>query len=182
VRHFPLVGYSEDFCNLGGAPKREHAAQWHAVGGRITSYASPHTGPESPDLARRNHGMLLYKAWYDGSGNYIYYEAAGPDIWNDFGDHFRNFNMVYPTRGGVIDTIAWEGFREGIDDVRYATHLKMLAAQAIDGNNVDAVYAGKKALMWLELLDEKSVDLNTMRGEMINYILKLTGILEGGKS
>ena len=27
--------------------------------------------------------------------------------------------MAYPTVDGMIDTIAWEGFREGVDDVRY---------------------------------------------------------------
>ena len=53
----------------------------------------------------------------------------------------------------------------------------MLAAEAMAGGNVDAVYFAKKALLWLELHDEKSGDLNAMRTEMINYIMQLNDML-----
>jgi len=175
--HFNLAGYAEEISNYPGLIKRENAAKWHALGHCIMSYASPHTGPENPEFSRRNHGMLLYKAWYDGSGNFQYYDR---DSWNDFTGEYRRLNIVYPTQNGVIDTIAWEGFREGIDDVRYATLLKMLAEEAIATKKVDTVYAGKKALIWLELFDEKTAGLDTMRLEMINYILDLQERLAGG--
>jgi len=87
-------------------------------------------------------------------------------------------NLVYPTSSGVIDTIAWEGFREGIDDVRYATKLKQEAAKAISTGKVEAVYTAKKALMWLELLDETTADLNAARMEMIEHILKIQTAME----
>jgi hypothetical protein len=115
----------------------------------------------------------MYKAHCDGTFNYIWYEG-GQNIWNDFTNKtFRCFNMVYPTQNGVIDTLAWEGFREAIGDIRYATQMKMLAEKAIASGNVDARYAGKRALQWLEWVDEKTADLNTVRLEMINYILEL---------
>ena len=173
--HLKFAAYNEDFVNIPGDISRDRAAKWHAVGARITNYASPHTGPENPDFMRRIHGLQLYKANYDGLGNYI----VSCNEWNDFlGEeyNYRQFNMTYPTRDGVIDTLAWEGMREAVDDVRYATLLKTLAAKAIATGKTEAQYAGRQALKWLELLDENSADLNTARLEMINYILKLSEV------
>jgi len=181
-RHFDMAGFAIDYANHGGWPSREKAARWHAIGAKIASYAGPHTGPENPDVFRRMEGLARYKAHYDGSFNYLYYRALHPtlhekhkaNVWNDMmGGPFRPFNLVYPTANGVIDTIAWEGFREGIDDVRYATRLKLDAAKAIASGKVDAIYAAKKALMWLELLDARSADLNAARLETIEHILKI---------
>jgi hypothetical protein len=173
-KHFELAGYIIDYANHGGWPQREIAEQWHAVGAKVTSYAGPHTGPENPDVFRRWEGLARYKAYYDGSFNYQYYSG-----WNDFdGDAFRQFNLVYPTTEGVIDTLAWEGFREGIDDIRYATKLKQEAQRAIASGNVKAMHAAKKALMWLELLDDKTADLSAARAEIIEYILKIQAAMQ----
>lgn len=181
-KHFELAGYIIDYANHGGWPKRENALQWHAVGSKVASYAGPHTGPENPDVFRRWEGLARYKAFYDGSYNYKYYSQLHPtlyekqkaNVWNDFmGGAFRGFNLVYPTTDGVIDTLAWEGFREGIDDIRYATKLKQVADQAIKSGKPEAKYAAKKALMWLELLDDQTEDLSAARLEMIEYILKI---------
>ncbi len=170
--HLESSGYNEDFANFPGEVTRERAARWHALGQRITNYAAPHTGPENPDFMRRVHGLQLYKANYDGIGNYIL-TCRG---WNDFlGDvhNFRGFNMTYPTRDGVIDTLAWEGIREAVDDIRYATLLKTMAARAIANGTREASYAGRQALQWLEMVDVESADLNTVRLEMIDRILGL---------
>lgn len=180
-KHLIPAGYNQDFSNYGGAVTPEAVRQWHAMGSKVTIYAMPHTGPENPDLIRRSHGMVPYKADLDGTCNYKYYEAVN-NIWNDFAtDGFRTFNLVYPTRDDVIDTIAWEGFREGVDDIRYATKLRQSAAEALRSGNIDTVYAGKKALQWLALMDAKNVDLSTMRMEMINHILKIENALAGEK-
>ena len=185
--HFDLAGYCIDYANHGGWPSREHALKWHALGAKVASYAGPHTGPENPDVFRRWEGMARYKAHYDGSFNYKYfsqlhstlYKKHKANVWNDFsGGSFRGFNMVYPTVGGPIDTLAWEGFREGIDDVRYATLLKLEADKAIATGRRKPVFAARKALMWLELLDAESADLNAVRLEMIEYILKIRRALE----
>lgn len=181
-KHFDMAGYIIDYANHGGWPTRDNSEIWHAIGSKVASYAGPHTGPENPDVFRRWEGLARYKANYDGSYNYKYYSQINPSVfdksvqnlWNDFlGGAFRQFNLVYPTADGVIDTIAWEGFREGIDDIRYATKLKQEADAAIKSGNVKAKHQAKKALMWLELLDDKTVDLNAVRQEMIEYILKI---------
>lgn len=176
-RHFNLAGHVIDYANHGGWPDREKAARWHALGAKIASYAGPHTGPENPDLFRRWEGLARYKENYDGSFNYGYLiggHAKNRNIWNDFlGTEFRNFCMVYPTVDGVIDTLAWEGFREAIDDVRYATLLKQTAQMAIQSGNAKAGREAKKALIWLELLNAKTADLNAARQEMIEFILNI---------
>lgn len=179
--HLSWAGYSEDFVNHGGWTDRGEAARWHAVGARVSSYAAPHTGPENPDFMRRAHGMAIYKAGQDGTFNYMLYEH-GPNIWNEFGrGPYRSFCMVYPTKTDVIDTLAWEGYREALDDVRYATLLKTLAVKVVAAGGVENVYAGRKAILWLEEFDEKTGDLNTMRLEMIQRILDLRAILKEGK-
>jgi hypothetical protein len=53
------------------------------------------------------------------------YQHSFCNIWNDFDDPvFRDHVFAYPTVNGVIDTTAWEGYREGVDDVRYLTKLQ----------------------------------------------------------
>ena len=185
-KHFNLAGYLYNYVNQAGWPTREQADVWHSVGAKIASYASPHTGPENPDTFRRWEGLARYKAKYDGSFNYKYYSALHStlyerqkqNVWNDStGGTFRVFNMVYPTRNGVIDTLAWEGFREGIDDIRYATLLKQRAQEAEKSGSYEARQFGLKARMWLELTAMEKTDLNTVRQEMINYILELEKLL-----
>ena len=181
-RHFEMAGYLIDYANHGGWPTREQSSQWHAIGSKVASYAGPHTGPENPDVFRRWEGLARYKANYDGSFNYIYYgglhptlwKKQRPNVWNDFmGGTFRQFSLVYPTADGVVDTIAWEGFREGIDDVRYATKLKLEADRAMKEGDAKARMVAKKALMQLELVDARTADLNNVRQEMIASILSI---------
>jgi len=180
--HIFFSGHNSDFSNFGGHVSTENVRKWHAVGAKVTCYAAPHTGPENPDYIRRTHGMILYKADLDGTCNYMHYEGP-PNIWNEFNkDHYRSFCLVYPTREGVIDTLAWEGFREAVDDIRYATKLRQLAFEALASPDVDKRYAGKKGLLWLATLDEKTADLNTMRMEMINHIMNLYATLNPGVS
>lgn len=169
------LNVKENYLNWAGEPTREKADAWHATGTDrlITSYAYPHTGPENPDLIRQRHGMWLYKANYDATYNYIFYENP-TNIWNDNAfQYYRAFNLVYPTKTDLIDTIAWEGFREGIDDIRYATKLKQLAAAATASGQQERVKAANTALTWLEEVDERSTDQDLIRLEIIRHILHL---------
>jgi hypothetical protein len=182
--HFELAPYNEDFSNYGGFIHEQAASvrQWHAVGGRVGNYAGPHTGPENPDYIRRSHGLLLYKLDLDATFNYIFYE--GPvNIWNDFdGEYqYRCFNLAYPTRDGLIDTLAWEGFREALDDIRYATLLQQLARRAIAAGPIELRYAGKQALAVLAAADATHDDLDALRLELITHILALHDALGGAR-
>jgi hypothetical protein len=59
--------------------------------------------------------------------DFAYQYPFGQSIWNDFDDgttpRYRDHVFAYPTSNGVIDTIQWEGWREGVDDTRYVATL-----------------------------------------------------------
>jgi hypothetical protein len=96
--------------------------------------------------------------------------------------YLRNLVMVQATRDDVLDSLAWEGVREGLDDIRYATKLKQLALQAMQSKNGDIMLLGRRALSYLAYWDEKRGDLDAFRYEAINYILRMEKALKGGKS
>ena len=85
--------------------------------------------------------------------------------------------LTYSCYDGIIDTLGWEGYREGIDDIRYATLLKTLALEANKSKNMDIGYAGRAALYFLSNLDAESVDQDLVRIEMIRHIQILRKLL-----
>jgi hypothetical protein len=129
------------------------AAEWHSYGQEIFSYANPEAGVENPENQRKNYGVALWNAGYDGEMIYAYQHGFG-HIWNDFDDKghmegtslvkYRDHVFAYPTSNGVIDTIEWEGFREGVDDTRYlATSMKYgLSASSARALITDSVSRG----------------------------------------
>lgn len=177
--HLDIAGFAEELIDFGGQAyyDRSFTAPWHSVGHRVLCYANPHPCNENPEVSRRHHGMMLYKAGYDGICNHAWFVGRDNilDFWLPYG--YRDL-LVNQVRGGVLDSLAWEGFREGMDDIRYATLLKQMAARAIASGKIEAVYAAKQALLWLELHDEKRADFNTMRLEMINHLLRLHAVLQ----
>ena len=177
-RHFS--GYADDFRVGGGFASKNEADYMHSIYGKIGNYAGPHTGPENPDYMRRMHGMNLYKKDYDMMYNYGYFEGA----WNDLRSYCYRITLVYQTRDGFIDTLPWEGIREGLDDIRYATLLKQLAERAVaEGRqkNVDKYYTGRKGLQFLACLNEETCDLPEARLEMIRHIMAIDKVLGNGK-
>ena len=170
-----FAGYNDDFRVGGSFAKKEEAEFMHLIKGKIGNYAGPHTGPENPDYMRRHHGLNLYKKNFDMMYNYAYQSSA----WNDLVGHYRNMNVVYATHDDFIDTLAWEGIREGIDDIRYATLLQQLANRLIAEGPAatEKYYAGRKALQFLALLDEETCGLEAARLEMIHHILRLSKLL-----
>ncbi len=170
VGTFEAMGRLLNCLVFAGPPRPDEAAKWHSVGSRIFSYANPQVGVEEAETYRRNFGLLLWKAGFDGAMNYAYQHAFG-HIWNDFDDpHYRDHVFAYPTVHGVIGTLAWEGFREGVDDVRYLATLQHALRQAErSGGKAAAV---QKARGWLAELDP-SRELDSLRREMIGLILEL---------
>ena len=177
-RHYS--GYADDFRVGGGFAGKDQADFMHRIQGKIGNYAGPHTGPENPDYMRRMHGMNLYKKDYDMMYNYGYFEGE----WNDLRSYCYRITLVYQTRDGFIDTLPWEGIREGLDDIRYATLLKQFAERAIEEGrqkDVDKYYTGRKALQFLACLNEETCDLPEARLEMIRHIMAIDKVLGNGK-
>jgi len=172
--NFEAVGDIQDLFVCASYPYKEEAEKWHSVGHKIFCYDNPQAGPENPEVWRRNFGLLLWKNNYDGAATFAYQHSSG-NIWNDF-DHpvEREYTFTYPTINGVIDTIALEGYREGIDDIRYATTLKLEIEKAKKSKNRKMRKVAVEVEKYLETLDVDR-NLDTIRSEMINYILKLGG-------
>ena len=171
--NFPLVGDVQDLLVCAGRPSKEEAALWHSKGHKIFCYANPQAGPEEPETFRRNFGLLLDRNNYDGGMTFAYYwEGDRDDDWNDFsGSVYRCHNFVYPTVDGVIDTIQWEGYREGIDDLRYLATLRKAIATAETSSSPALHNEAESAKRFIEQADLK--DLYAVRQEMIQRILRL---------
>ena len=132
-------------------------------------YACQHVGNENPAFCRRQYGFGPYRAGFSSDFNYAHHLQG----WNDIGgDLYRSMMFVYGSGNGCIDTLQWEGFREGIDDIRYATLLKQLAGPLVKGTT-EQRYAAKKALQVLADADGDDMDLTALRLEMIRHIEKL---------
>jgi len=130
------VGDLLDLANIANVLDKGLAARWHSYRKLVFSYSNPQSGIEEPETYRRNYGLKLWCAGYNGAMIYAYQAQMGPNIWNDFDSPvYRNEVFAYPTSNGVVDTIEWEGLRAGIDDVRYATTLlKVAGGSASDMN------------------------------------------------
>jgi hypothetical protein len=171
--NFNTTGGREDLFVSLGTLSREEAARWHSKGRRIFSYMNPAGGNEMPARWRRNYGLLLWQFDYDGAMPYAWQHSFG-NAWNDF-DHYRHrdTNFAYPTLDQPIDTIEWEGFREGVDDVRYISTL----SAAIELAAADQAEIAAAASAWLAELKIRPLtltDLDHVRRVATGYILALT--------
>ena len=148
----------------------------------VSWYADPHSGPENPDYTRRLYGWQTWRANYDMTCQYVLFR----DNWNDFfvwdEPYLRGLMIAYPADHDIIDTLAWEGCREAVDDIRYATLLRQLAEKARASSDSDTVYVGRAALSWVAQVDHRRSSLESLRLEMIRRILDLqTRLSKEGK-
>jgi len=168
---YGAVGDILDLFVNSGAPSAAEAALWHSQGHQIFSYGNPQMGEEAPGTYRRNYGLLLWQNDFDGAMDFAYQWGFG-NIWNDFDSaDYRDHNMTYPTINGVIDTIQWEGFREGVNDIRYLTTLLQTIQNARKAG-VDTSEA-EGWLAEIKQADLTGLDLEAVRADMIKYILAL---------
>lgn len=181
VGTYDNVGDSLDLLILSFAPNPTEVKKFHNVGKRVLTYAYPQSGPENPEIFRRNYGIKLWAAGVDGAMPYAYMHSFGSS-WNDF-DHieYRDHHFVYPTANGVIDTIAWEGFHEAIEDVRYLTALEMLSKELIKVGctdpNCKTTLAGAQAYLDQLQTGKNQDDLDLVRSTVIEYLTTL-GVAE----
>ena len=173
-----LMGDILDMQVNAGWPDREDVAGWHNNGNQIFAYSNPQVGVENPETNRRNYGLVMWKYDYDGIANNAYQQTFG-FVWNDF-DHnvYRSHSYTYPTLDGVVDTIEWEGVREGIDDVRYITTLEtMIGKVKNSGKHSVAVASAER---FVSELRSSSVietdDLDDLRRKIVTYITKFASL------
>ena len=141
------------------------AWNWHKAGSLAMTYAGPFTGPSCPDLWRRTKGLRYYYNDFDGVDEYEFYHGAY-NHWNDFQAYmpYCQFQIVYLTYDGLIPTLAYEGMREGMDNVRYLSLLKLTAEKAIRSSDPKTRLLGRRHLAWMESQDpERTIDLHAFR-------------------
>ena len=160
---------------LLSTPGLEHVEKLHALGGKVAPYTT-FSGSENPLRYRRDYGLRIWKGDLDGICMYTYLHHHR-FMWNDMDGAGPSFDMTmtYSTTDGVLDTIAWEGYREGIDDVRYITTLTKAIEKAGQSEDAKAREAARKAQSFLDELKSNPYlgDLDEIRAELIELILEL---------
>jgi len=152
-------------------------AKWNEMGSDTycAPYSCMHVGPENPAYNRRQYGLGAWLAGYSAFCNYAHHLGS----YDDEGDDgvYKPMVFAYGCYDGVLDTIQWEGFREGIDDIRYGTLLKALAAEAAASGDVRLSELGRKSQLYFASFKRERDDLDTARAEMITRILELRAAL-----
>jgi hypothetical protein len=175
--YFGIGGDFIDVANIAGGPVGSDLVQKiHSAGKKVFCYANPQGGVERPERYRRNYGLLLWQHDYDGSCDWSWYWQFGPNenpnSWDDFNHPvYRDHMMVYPTKNGLVDTIQWEGWREGVNDTRYvATLIREIAAARKRGQ----IKTADEADAWLLQLKNGGsaalADLEAVRNGVIEHI------------
>ena len=162
-----------DMNDVPATVTHKDASGWRRGGGCAASYAAPFTGLENPDVWRRTKGLRCWYADYDGLDEYLFYMA---NRWNDFlpREKYCRFGIVYWTYDGLVSTLAWEGVREGFDDVRYCTLLRQYALKGLKASDPETVKLAREALAWQDGQDPEYVlDLDRFRRETARRIMRL---------
>ena len=168
---FNKTGYLYDWHNVAKWPEDESSVVlWNRIGqAHVAWYADMHIGPENPAFNRRQYGMAAYLAGYSAFCNYAHHFGS----FNDDSETYKPMVFAYGCGNGVIDTIQWEGFREGVDDIRYATLMTTLAREAAKSKDLNTRYAGTTALQYLAGFNREDADLDVCRAEMTRHIIDL---------
>lgn len=170
-------GYNSSFYDMATDPDDTEAIRLRKnCNGRFFAfYACQHTASENPQFTRRQHGMIGYLAGMNMTFNYEF--AIGS--FNDrAGECYRPMVISYANSQGLMETIEFAGFREGCDDIRYATAALKLADEGIASDSKEAKILGGCVRHYLATLDRKTFDLNEARAELIEYIVKLRKALK----
>lgn len=153
--------------------------EWHKGGALCVSYAGTFTGPSCPDIWRRTKGLRYYYADFDGLDEHSFYFDSG-NHWNDFTNRgpYTQMQIVYLTYDGLIPTLAWEGLREGMDDIRYLSLLRLRAESAMKSRNRNVREMGRDNIIWMDSQDpEAIIDLRTFRCEVARRICELVAVI-----
>ena len=143
----------------------------HKQGHKIFSYFDPQGGQQVPEQHRRHRGMGMWKSGLDGTMTWDYVQFFNKPITRlddpsvqDNGVFWESQN-AFVIRGpqGVLDTLSWEGYREGHDDARYLATLQDAIAKAkAAGRHTELVARTQR---WLDNLSVHA-DLDEWRAEM----------------
>ena len=141
----------------------------HEHGNKVFSYFDPQGGQQVPEQHRRHRGMGLWKSGLDGTMTWAYVHIWTPTArlddpgTKDSGVTWSQNAFVIRGPEGVLDTLSWEGYREGYDDARYLATLQGAMAKAKAAGRHETLVA--RTQRWLDNLSIHA-DLDQWRAEM----------------
>jgi hypothetical protein len=165
-----------DLLVYRGIPNREVAKKQHQVGNKIFRYGEPQAGAEDPLPWRKSFGIAVWQADYDGVMPYAFQAQSG-SMWNDWdGLYYRTSSLAYPAADKPIPTLAFEGLREAVDDVRYLTALENAISRKRRG--VDLSRSERNVLgdaeSFIRLLKmDSNFDPSAIRAKTVNHLQAL---------
>lgn len=172
-----LYAYTSDFNSMDSATRirKDWSEIWHAAGGRQMNYCNPFPGAENPSWYRRRLGLYMYKRHMDGHmlHGYIGRHVNEFDEWPGGDGNYRNFCMAYAQKNGAIPTLKLLGTREGYDDVRYASLMKMQALKYRDHKDQVVAREARRQLVWLEVYNGDKGDYDAFRAGAAHRIITL---------
>ncbi len=182
TRYHPFLLFNLDLAILPRQPRQMRRFQADTLhegnpDALVMWYADPHSGPENPDYTRRIYGWQTWRCNYDGFMQYILFRDNWNDFWVPNEGALRGLMLAYPAADDLLDTIEWEGLREGVDDVRYCTYLRQLVAEGRKSGDAETDYAARAAATWLSQVDCERSSLAYLRAETIARINKLRKLL-----
>jgi hypothetical protein len=117
--------------------------------------------------ARYNIGRWAFVAHQAGLKGYLRngYMYVCSDPYFDFSDDEGSWNMVYPSKNGINDTVGWERTSDGVNDYRYLATCSRLIQDARAKNvanaQADAAEAYlRETLKPIDLFDRKTAELS----------------------
>ncbi len=136
-----------------------------------------HAYMEKPNLHRVLSGVYLWKSGFDGISPYCYQHMPQYPFspFNDFDEWepkfhvgpvrkpFKDHMVTYPAATGSIPTIQWEGFRDGIIDLRTLATLDS-ALNDVDQNRTNQTH---------ELSEKHRNLLESVRRRRDNFLAKV---------
>lgn len=144
-----------------------------SLNSKILSYSNPQVGVENPALYRSNYGFSLIKNNFDGVMNYAYQDSMGTLWVDDDHKHYRDLAFVYPTIDGIVGTIAWEAFREAVDDTRYYYYALDLI------NKLDMPEREKYRIDLDRMMEDFDAGSSSSANKTRNKIVGLIGMIGG---
>lgn len=150
--------------NNAGSLNTTELALWRSANPntQVFSYANPQAGVENMEIYRQNYGVALWVSGYDGEMDWAFQDGRGTSIWNDYDSsatEYRGELFTYPSTNGPLDTLQFEGLRQGIDDARIADTLSYITGNTTEATGI--INAGIAA----------GQDMSVIRGNIIDHIL-----------
>ncbi len=152
-------GHSIDEWFAAGHTMSELTAELKRAGDEAWCYYNPRSIEVTAEWARLCNGYWLWLTPITTHCPWAYNSYRGNPL--DDADGF-DFGYAFPVDGKIVPTRLWEGYREGVDDMRYLSTLENLLDKA-SARKVDTPQV-RQARAWLDGLRRTLLGLSLEPG------------------